>query len=183
MLAIRSHPARAAVLIAAVIISGAAALVVAPAAHAAISSTTCAGSSVITYQPGLTNTAQTVTYTETDTFSPCLSTDITLNSGTSAVTISLPDASCLAAPSLTTDTPYEIDWNNGSASEISLSFTDAVAEGIEQVTGVGTVTSGKFVGAAVTIVWAYVVPDPLQCLTPQGVTTQVGTITAQIIGT
>jgi hypothetical protein len=183
MRATGSRLLRASVLIATAITSGTLALLAAPAAQAAISSTTCAGSSVITYQPGLTNTAQTVTYGETDTFSPCLSTDFTLASGSSAVTISLPGASCLAVPSLTTDTPYQIDWNNGSTSNISLSFTDAIVEGIEQVTGVGTVASGKFTGAAVTIIWAYVVPDPLQCATPQGVTTQVGTITAEIIGT
>jgi methionine-rich copper-binding protein CopC len=182
MLAIGSRLTRATALIATVITSGAVTLLAAPAAHAAVSSTTCAGSSVITYQPGLTNTAQTVTYTETDTFSPCLSTVPTLTSGTSSVTISLPGASCLALPSLTTNTPYEIDWNNGASSDINLSFTDAVAEGIEQVTGAGTVTSGQFAGATVVIVWVYVVPDPLQCATPRGVTTQVGTITAEITG-
>jgi hypothetical protein len=163
------------------IILAAAAAVALPAVPAhALSSTTCAGSSVITYTPGLTNTAQTVTYTETDTFSPCTSTDSTLTSGTSAVTIALPGASCLAAPSLTPDTSYIISWNNDNTSTISLSFTDVIAEGIEQVTGTGAITSGEFAGGNATIVWVYTVPDPLQCATSQGVTTQTGTIVAQI---
>ncbi len=158
----------------------AAAIAVAPAAHAGISSTTCTGSSAITYQPGLTNTPRTVSYTETDTFAHCVSTDPALTSGLFAVTVSLPGASCLAIPSLTTNTPYDIAWNNGQASNINLSYTDAVAEGIEQVTGVGAVISGEFTGAAVTIVWLYTVPDPLLCLTPAGVTGQTGLMTADI---
>jgi hypothetical protein len=162
-----------------VIMAAAAVALPAVPAHA-LSATTCTGSSVITYTPGLTNTAQTVTYTETDTFSPCASTDSTLTSGTSAVTIALPGASCLAAPSLTPDTSYIITWNNGRTSTISLSFTDVIVEGIEQVTGTGAITSGEFAGGNATIVWAYTVPDPLQCATSQGVTTQTGTIVAQI---
>lgn len=158
----------------------AATIAAAPAAHAGISSTTCTGSSVITYQPGLTNTPRTVSYTETDTFAHCISTDGALTSGLFAVTVSLPGASCLAIPTLITNTPYDIAWNNGQASEINLSFTDTVAEGIEQVTGVGTVISGEFTGAAVTIIWLYTVPDPLQCLTPGGVTGQTGPLTAEI---
>jgi hypothetical protein len=158
----------------------AAAIAAAPAAHAGISSTTCTGSSAITYQPGLTNTPRTVSYTETDTFAHCISTDPALASGLFTVTVSLPGASCLAIPSLTTNTPYDIAWNNGQASNINLSYTDVVAEGIEQVTGVGTVTSGEFTGAAVTIIWLYTVPDPLLCLTPGGVTGQTGLMTAEI---
>jgi hypothetical protein len=64
-------------------------LAVPAAAHAA-SSTTCLGSSVITYSPGLTNTAQTVTYTETDTLTPCLSTNPALTNGGFTGSITLP---------------------------------------------------------------------------------------------
>jgi len=152
-----------------------------PAAHA-LSSTTCTGTSRITYTPGLTNTPQTVQYDETDTFSTCLSSDPTLASGQFSVTVDLPGASCLALPSLTPNTPYPITWNNGNTSLVDLSFTDVIAEGIEQVTGTGPVTSGEFQGATATIVWLYTVPDPLQCLTSQGVTSQTGTLTAHITG-
>jgi len=152
-----------------------------PAAHA-LSSTTCTGTSHITYTPGLTNTPQTVQYDETDTFSSCLSSDPTLTSGRFFVSVDLPGASCLALPSLTTNTPYPITWNNGNTSNVDLSFTDVVAEGIEQVTGTGPVTGGEFLGANATIIWLYTVPDPLQCLTSPGVTSQPGTLTAQITG-
>lgn len=54
--------------------------------------------------------------------------------------------------------------------------------GTEQVTGVGTVTSGEFTGGAVTIVWLYPVLNPLQCMTSQGVTSQSGTVTVEIVG-
>lgn len=152
-----------------------------PAAHA-LSSTTCTGTSDITYTPGLTNTAQTVEYDEIDTFSTCLSSDPTLASGSFSVTVDLPGASCLALPSLTFSTPYPITWNNGSTSVVDLSFTDVIAEGIEQVTGTGPVTNGEFRGASATIIWLYTVPDPLRCLTSQGITSQAGTLTAQITG-
>jgi hypothetical protein len=153
-----------------------------PAAAHAVSSTTCLGSSVITYSPGLTNTAQTVTYTETDILTPCLSSNPALTNGGFTGTVTLPGASCLAIPSLTLDTPYTITWNNGAPTTVNLSFTDVVAEGIEQVTGTGPVTSGQFQGANATLVWVYTVPDPLQCLASPGVTTQTGTLTAQITG-
>jgi hypothetical protein len=45
---------------------------------------------------------------------------------------------------------------------------------------VGTVTSGQFTGGTVTIVWVYPVLNPLLCLTSQGVTSQSGTVAAQI---
>lgn len=164
------------------VLTATAALLATPAAAHAASSTTCLGSSVITYSPGLTNTAQTVTYTETDTFTPCVSSNPALANGSFTDSFTLPDASCLATPSLTPNTPYTITWNNGAPSTINLSFTDAIAEGIEQVTGTGTITSGQFQGANATLVWIYTVPDPLQCLASPGVTTQTGTLTAQITG-
>ena len=153
----------------------------APAASA-LSSTTCQGSSTITYNPGLTNTAQTVQYDETDTFATCLSTDPTLHAGTSVNDVILPDASCLATPSLTTGIPYTVTWNNGQSSTVDLSFTDVIVEGVEQVTGTGNITSGEFTGANATFIWNYLVPDPLQCATAGGVTVQTGTLTAQITG-
>jgi hypothetical protein len=48
--------------------------------------------------------------------------------------------------------------------------------------GIGTVTSGQFAGADVTIIWVYIVPNPLQCATSGGITTQTGTIALQITG-
>jgi hypothetical protein len=146
----------------------------------AVSSTTCLGSSSISYSPGLTFTPRTVQYTESDTFSNCVSTDPTLTAGGSASSITFPDASCLAPPGVFEDPAYTIDWNNGQYSVIDLTFTDLVVGGTEQVTGTGSVISGAFQGGNATIVWLYPVLNPLQCLTSQGVTSQSGPLTAQI---
>lgn len=181
LLTSRTPRARIGAIFAALALALATSTLAAPAASA-LSSTTCQGSSTITYTPGLTNTARTVDYDETDTFATCLSTDISLTSGSSINDVTLPGASCLAAPSLTTGIPYTVTWNNGHSSTVNLSFTDVIVEGVEQVTGTGTVASGEFTGANATFVWNYVVPDPLQCATPGGVTTQVGTLTAQLSG-
>ena len=171
-------PTRTTALLIAATVAGNVLLAATPAA-AATSSTTCQGGSTITYNPGLTNTPRTVDYTETDTFASCLSTDSTLTSGLSVTSITLPGASCTAA-GVFPDTPYAITWNNGQASQITLSFTDVVVDGTEQVTGEGTVTSGEFTGATAVLVWVYPVLNPLQCASPAGVTTQTGTLTAQI---
>ena len=148
-------------------------------AHAA-SSTTCLGHSSISYTPGLTFTPHTVQYTETDTFSNCLSTDPTLVSGSSTTSVTFPSASCLAPPGIFEDPAYTITWNNGQHSVVELTFTDVIVGGTEQVTGTGTVISGEFQGGNATIVWLYPVLNPLQCLTSPGVTSQSGPVTAQI---
>ncbi len=146
----------------------------------AVSSTTCLGSSTITYSPGLTFTPRTVHYAETDSFSSCASTDPTLTSGGSFSGITIDGASCLGVPSIHEDPEFTITWNNGQHSVIDLTFTDTIAAGIEQVTGTGPVVSGQFQGGNATVIWLYVVPNPLQCLTSSGVTLQNGTLTAQI---
>jgi hypothetical protein len=163
----------------AVVALGVAGVTVSAASAHAASSATCTGSSAINYSPGLTNTPQTVTYSETETYS-CTSTDTSLTAGSSSVNITLAGASCNGG-GVFPATAYTITWNNGQSSTISLTFTDLIILGTEQVTGVGTVTSGEFAGGAVTIVWLYPVLNPLQCLTSQGVTSQSGTVTAQIV--
>ena len=173
------HPRRRRTLLALASAPLALAAVALPAttAHAA-STATCTGTSDITYDPGLTNTPQTIAYTESDTFT-CLSTIVGLNSGASVTSVSIPGASCTGF-GVATDTPYEITWNNGATSQIGLSFTDAIVAGEEQVTGTGTVTSGPFTGGNATIVWLYPLLNPLTCATAQGVTSQSGALTAQI---
>jgi hypothetical protein len=81
-----------------------------------------------------------------------------------------------------TDPGYTVTWNNGQSSTFTLTYTHTVAAGIENVTGVGTVTSGELTGATATFEWLYTVPDPLLCLTT-GVTSQSGTVVATILGT
>ncbi len=170
---------RFATLAAGVLVAAANVFIVAGIAHAA-SSTTCLGNSSISYSPGLTFTPQTVQYTETDTFSSCVSTDPSLTSGTATANATFPSASCLAPPGIFEDPAYTITWNNGQHSVVELTFTDVIIGGTEQVTGTGPVISGEFQGGNATIVWLYPVLNPLQCLTSQGVTSQSGPVTAQI---
>lgn len=150
----------------------------AQAAHA-LDSTTCTGSASVVYSPGLTFTPRTVTFTETDTYSTCLSTDPTLTSGSSVNTVSLAGASCLGAgPGTAT---YTINWNNSQSSTLALSYTDVIAGGVETLIGTGTVTSGQFTGGTALVTIVLTAPNPLQCLTTTGATGQSGVITAEII--
>ncbi|HEX3482821.1 MAG TPA: hypothetical protein VHT91_47760 [Kofleriaceae bacterium] len=151
----------------------------ASSAHAA-SSTTCTGSSAISYSPGLTNTPRTVTYSETETYSSCTSTDTSLTAGSTAGNFTFSGASCNGG-GIIPPSSYTISWNNSQSSTMTLTYTDVIIGGTEQVTGVGTVTSGEFTGGAVTIVWLYPVLNPLLCLTSQGVTSQSGTVLLEIL--
>ncbi len=148
-------------------------------AHAAAASATCEGTSVIAYQPGLTQAPRLVHYDETDLFSACLSTDATLTHGLATASADV-IGTCTGLPIVLRDPGYTIAWNNGQSSVIDLVFTDTIVLGTEQVTGTGTVTSGEFAGGNATIVWTYPVLTPLQCLAPGGVTGQTGNLTAQI---
>lgn len=152
------------------------------AAHAA-SSTTCTGSSAVSYSPGMTFTRQTISWTLTDTYSSCTSTDSSLTAGGLSKNIT-GEASCDDGVGLLPATSITISWNNSQSSTVTLTtVTDALVLGSEQVTAVGTVTSGEFAGDDVTIVWVYAVLNPLQCMTSQGVTSQSGIVTVEIVGT
>lgn len=152
----------------------------ASSAHAA-DSTTCTGSSATSYSPGLTFTSHTISYTVTDTYSSCVSTDSSLTSGGFSIS-GTTAASCNGGVSLIPSTSITISWNNSQSSTVQLTtVTNVVLAGTQQVTGVGTVTSGEFIGGDVTIVWLYPVLNPLQCLTSQGVTSQSGTVTLEIV--
>ncbi|GLW93218.1 hypothetical protein [Actinokineospora globicatena] len=63
-----------------------------------------------------------------------------------------------------------------------LASTLTATAGVVQNTASGTVTAGEFTGASATITWIYALVNPLQCLTPGGLTTQDGTILVQIAG-
>jgi hypothetical protein len=154
----------------------------APAAHAAATTITCTGSSPITYSPGLTFTPTTSTYQETDNYSSCLSSDPAVTTG-SAYSSYTDSFSCLALPSVVTDPGYRVHWNDGQVSTFSLTYTDTIAAGVENVTGIGTVISGYLTGATATFVWVYTLPNALACLSPGGATSQNGTVVATILAT
>lgn len=177
-----AHLRRALPLISAVLLLAAA--VVGPAAqpaYAASATITCTGSSAITYNPGLLFTVRSVHYTETDSFSTCVSTESGLTAGGATAEATL-DGSCLALPlELGHDPAYTVRWNTKQTSTLDLMFSDAIVGGTETVTAVGTVTAGVLAGATATIVWVYPVLNPLQCLANPGITQQNGTLVATLI--
>jgi hypothetical protein len=163
----------------------AAAAVIGPgaaAAHATAATITCTGTSPISYSPGLTFTPATSTYTEIDDFSSCLSSDPTLTSG-SAYSTYTGTFSCLGLPEIVTDPGYVVTWNNRQSSTFTLTYTDTIAAGVENVTAVGTVTSGYLTGATAVFIWVYTLPNALACLTTEGATSQNGTLAATILAT
>jgi hypothetical protein len=156
---------------------------VSSSAHAA-SSTTCTGSSALGYSPGLTFTSQTISVSETDTFSSCTSTDSSLTSGSFSATFTVHGVSCddveAAGPGADA---YEISWNNSQSSTIdATAATVAIVGGNQVFTLVGTVSSGEFTGDDVTVTWVYPLVDVLQCLTSPGITSQSGTVAVEIVG-
>ncbi|WP_131736112.1 hypothetical protein [Actinomadura roseirufa] len=156
-------------------------LLPAQAADAALGSVTCTGTSHLAYSPGLTFTPQSVTITETDTYTSCASSDPTLTSGHISGSFTVAGLSCAnvtAGPDR-----YPVIWNNGQTSIIAFTQTEAtVVAGVQQYVGTGTVTSGEFNGDTAVFTWAYLPPSPLNCLAPGGLTSQDGTVTAVIAG-
>lgn len=164
------------------VLIGVCALLPVPIAHAA-DSTTCTGTTEVTYDPGVTLTPQTVTVSENDSVPSCTSTDPTITGVvTSPYSYPVADASCDDV-ALNPGNVLVIHWNNGQDSTVSdLTYVTTVTAGITQTTGTGTVTAGEFTGDTGLITWAYVLVNPLLCLAPGGLTTQNGSIVAEIIG-
>ncbi|GAA2010387.1 hypothetical protein GCM10009839_00330 [Catenulispora yoronensis] len=173
----RSAAGSAAVLLAA---TGFNTLLPAGPAHATASTLTCTGTSHLAYSPGLTFTPQTVTVTETDAYT-CTSTDTTITSGYTSGSFSATGVSC-AYVTVAPDR-YRVTWNNGQTSRVAFTETEVtVTGGIQQYVGTGTVTSGEFTGATAVFTWVYLPPSPLDCLAPGGLTSQDGTVIADITG-
>lgn len=160
--------------------TGAGVLLPASAAHAA-DNITCTGTSHLAYSPGLTFTPQTVTLTETDTYSSCASSDPSLTSGSIAGSFTVVGLSCANVASGADG--YRINWNNGQHS--SMAFNEAestIVAGVQQYIGTGTVASGEFAGDTAVVTWVYTVASPLDCLAPGGLTSQNGTVIVEITG-
>lgn len=150
----------------------------APAAHAA-TSVTCLGSSTITFNPGLTLITKAVAYNVSDAYN-CTSTDPAITSGGSARGTVLP-LSCLTLANLFSSANiYSITWNNGQTSTANGTFTVNSVGGTIIVAAQGTITSGLFTGATAVLTYTWPAPNPLACLSTQGVTQLTGVTTLQI---
>jgi hypothetical protein len=159
-----------------------AALGPARAASAALGdSVLCAGTNADTFTPGITDQPQLVQAQWHDTYSGCVSSDKTLTAGSDAASAQ-ETISCLTLPTIS---PFVlvVTWDNGQSSTITLTLNpDINAAGQTVNTGVGTVTAGEFTGDTATAQFVDAQLNPAQCLTQQGVTSQSGTSTLQILG-
>ena len=151
-----------------------------PAAHAATGNVTCpAGTTTATYNPGITFTPRTVHVKGEDIYGgPCISSDPTLASGIDRFDATLP-LSC-EQPFFNGPGTTVIKWNNGQQSTLSVNGVVTTNAGQIVDTFTGTVIDGEFNGASVLAVLTEVQPNAVQCLTPQGVTSESGTTTLQI---
>jgi hypothetical protein len=150
----------------------------APAAQAAVN-VTCVGTSNVSYSPGLTLFTQAVTATLDNVYN-CTSTDPTITSGSSLHTRTVP-LSCLSPAGLFNSTVgYTITWSNGQTSTAHGIFNVTSVGGTVIVVAEGAITAGQFTGATAVITWTWPAPNPLACLSAQGVANLAGVSTVQI---
>ena len=121
----------------------------------AAGSATCSISGTAHFTPGLTTTAQAVSYTFGGKAANCNSSVKTLKSGTISASGSGAKLSCTGGNSAGTGS---IAWNNGTVS--GFSFTTAGSGPEVKVTG--KITSGQFAGLNITAALVFAA-NPLQC--------------------
>lgn len=152
-----------------VLVMVAAVAVAAPAVSAADTELlSCTGTGANTYQPGVTIQPRTVAVSSSAHYEPCVSTGspVITSGGYQANATSI--VSCLAGSFAITVT---ITWNTGETTTVTAIGIIAQRPANEVVVVYqGTVTAGRFTGAAVVMTAALVNTTPAQCLTPQGVT-------------
>ncbi|MFI2104587.1 hypothetical protein ACH436_14925 [Isoptericola sp. NPDC019693] len=145
-------------------------------AHAEVLEATCTGTSTVHYTPGLRLAPRTVDVDGGRQYD-CLSA--TVSSGVSSFALDDVERGCLsAAPSAHVET---ITWDDGSSSVLSGTVTVVNAAGTTVVTKTGTVTAGRFLGAAVLQVnTGPTISGLLDCLTTTGLTTITETTVLEI---
>lgn len=146
---------------------------VAPAAQAAdVELLSCVGTGANTFDPGVTLQLRPVTITSAANYGPCVSSGspAITSGGYGVVVTGL--LSCLAGSVSITVT---ITWNTGETTTVAANGVVVLRPANETVVVYqGTVTAGRFSGAAVVMTAAVVNTTPLQCLTPEGVTSSSG---------
>ncbi|WP_157126309.1 hypothetical protein [Nocardia mikamii] len=145
-------------------------LCTAPSARAGEVGTRCAGTSTVTYTPGLTATARPTTIV-TDATLSCASSDPSITGGTTHAG-GRAEIGCGPAAGVGTS---RIDWNNGRHSTFRFRtvFADRPA-GQTVIVVSGTVVDGEFLGDQVDGAGIYLTPDLAGCATATGVTSTTG---------
>ncbi|MCK2218204.1 hypothetical protein MF672_031095 [Actinomadura sp. ATCC 31491] len=151
----------------------------APSAHAAVVDVTCpTGTQYSTYDPGLTYTARTTTFTAQGSLAPCVSSSHPQIVGATFTAAGTGTASCTTA-SFADRSVYT--WNTGQQSVVEGTLAINIKpDGQTVLVRVGTVVGGLFEGA--TVVQTKVLPalDLLACLTPQGLTSDSGALSLTV---
>ncbi|BAJ31295.1 MULTISPECIES: hypothetical protein [Kitasatospora] len=173
------RPRRAARLAAVLPLLAAPAVLAPPAAHAEPVAMVCTGTGQQAYRPGITLTTRPTTVTNTSDLTAC--TGGPVGSGHHRFGPFATTASCLYTPPTGPDA-FDLSWDDGTTSHYEGSYLVTTAGGQLVVTSTGTVTAGRFAGAALREVVAYLAPDLLRCATPQGVTSVSGPITIAVTG-
>ncbi|MEJ2851916.1 MULTISPECIES: hypothetical protein [unclassified Saccharothrix] len=128
----------------------------------------CVGSGANTYQPGVTAQPRVVSITSSADYGSCASTGSpAITSGGFAITAN-GLVSCLGGGVSITVT---ITWNTGETTTVAAVGLVVLRPANEVVVVYqGTVTAGRFTGAAVVMTAALLNTTPAQCFTPDGVT-------------
>jgi hypothetical protein len=157
-------------------------LAVLGASAQAASLAVCTGTEASTYSPAMTLTSHSGTATYADTFN-CTTSDPGAATGSSTGTYIGP-YSCLDqfAP-LGTGDSQPFTWADTTTSTFTYtSVVNQFVAGSYVLTATGSITGGKFTGAAATLVITDPVLSALQCLTP-GISSATGIVALTITGT
>ncbi|WP_069161116.1 hypothetical protein [Nocardia altamirensis] len=137
-----------------------------PHAAAVSVDVTCEGTETATYEPGLRQTAQPVSYAVNGVLSACSSSDPSIIAGTygeqSSATLSC--ATFFAEASGT----RVFRWSDGRSSTFAFDRAIKDAGGQSTVTLTGTIVKGEFVGSAVIEQVAFLTPRTTDCLISPG---------------
>lgn len=132
---------------------------------------TCPGWATTTYQPGMTNQPKTIHINGSGVYGPCVSSDPTLTAGTFQAS----GSGVVSCTGGTFTGTISFEWNNGNHSVVS--YTAVIGQRVlgEVVVVVeGTVTGGQFQGDQFLHTVTLFNLVPLDCATPQGVTSTAG---------
>jgi hypothetical protein len=139
----------------------------APASAAALN-VTCAGTEVVTFQPGVLLTPQTVDVTVTGILAPCTSSDPGITAGNYVQQVKVTESCATLFAGLASTRVFH--WSNGQSSTFSYNAAINNVGGQVIVTFTGDITKGEFSGATAVQQVVFVTPNTLQCLAPPGLT-------------